>query len=145
MSNNTYFLIVLYFFNFSSSFFPQQGCCGLFFWHKPTKFAHSYFIFSCVYFCLYGPFSCISFHKFSQKLSTFSLCSSSLISASLVLATLSLYESLPQPWYNPLWLTAHNAPTNSLFQQKQNVDKPSVSTENTKPVSWSLKLKYTKT
>ena len=31
---------------------------------------------SCVYFCLvYGPFDCISFHKFSQQLSTFSLCS----------------------------------------------------------------------
>ena len=35
----------------------------------------------CVYFCLYGPFNCISFHQFSRWLSAFSLCSSGLISA----------------------------------------------------------------
>ena len=33
---------------------------------------------SCVYFCLYGAFNCISFHKFSRQLSIFSLCSSGL-------------------------------------------------------------------
>ena len=45
---------------------------------------------SCVYFCLYGPFNCISFHKFSWQLSVFSLCFSSLISALLVLSTICL-------------------------------------------------------
>ena len=53
---------------------------------------------SLVYFCLYGPFYCISFHKFSRQLSAFSLCFSGLISAILVLSTiisLSIYASLP--------------------------------------------------
>ena len=40
----------------------------------------------CAYFCLYGPFNCISFHKFSRQLSAFSLCSSGLIFALLVLS-----------------------------------------------------------
>ena len=43
---------------------------------------------SCVYFCLYGPFNCISFHKFSKQFFAFSLCSSRLISALLVLSTI---------------------------------------------------------
>ena len=46
---------------------------------------------SCVYFCLYGPFNCISFCNFSRQLSTFSLCSSGLISASWVLSTTYLF------------------------------------------------------
>ena len=37
-----------------------------------------------VYFCLYGPFSCISFHTFSRQLSVFSLRSSGLISSALL-------------------------------------------------------------
>ena len=45
----------------------------------------------CVCFCLYGPFNCISFHKFSHQLSAFSLCSSGLISALLVLSTIHLF------------------------------------------------------
>ena len=45
---------------------------------SPTPF----FLFcSCVCFCLYGPFNCISFHKFTQQLSVFSLYSSGPISA----------------------------------------------------------------
>ena len=45
-------------------------------------------------------FNCVSFYKFSRQLSAFSLCSSGLISALLVLSTIHkiyLYESLPQP------------------------------------------------
>ena len=49
-------------------------------WHKPTELAHSFLFCSCVYSCLYDPLNCISFHTFSQQLSSFSLCSSSLIS-----------------------------------------------------------------
>ena len=51
----------------------------------PTLFLHF-----CVCFCLYGPLTCISFHKFSQQFFTFSLCPSGLISAFLVLSTIHL-------------------------------------------------------
>ena len=63
------------------------------------------FYCSCIYFCLYGPFNCISFHKFSQQLCIFSLCSSGLISALLVLSTLYLFmkvffspDIIPSGW-----------------------------------------------
>ena len=75
--------------------FTWWGCCGLCFWHKPTELAHSVLICSCVYFCLYGPFNCISFYKFSQQLSAFSLCSSGLISTLLVLSTRYLFMKVP--------------------------------------------------
>ena len=58
------------------------------------------FLLFCSYkylFLPYGPFNCISFHKFSRQLPAFSLCSSGLISALPVLSAISLYESLPQP------------------------------------------------
>ena len=85
------------------TWWERYGSCR---WHKPTELAHSFLFCSCVCSCLYGPFNCILFHKFSRQLSVFSLCSSGLISALLVLSTMYLfYESLPQPWYNPLWLT----------------------------------------
>ena len=71
--------------------------------HKPTGLAHSFLFCSCVYFCLCGLFNCISFHQFSGQLSFFWLCSSGLISLSLIgpFNFMSLYESLLQPWYNP--------------------------------------------
>ena len=71
--------------------FTWWGCWGLCFWHKPTELAHSFLFCSCVYFCLYDPFNCISFHKFSRQLSVFSLCSSGLIFALLVLSTIYLF------------------------------------------------------
>ena len=43
------------------------------------------------FFNLYGPFNCISFFNFSRKLFAFSLCSSRLISALLVLSTAYLF------------------------------------------------------
>ena len=52
----------------------------------PTPFI----LFLCLFFS-YGPFTCISFHKFSRKLSVYSLCSPSLISASLVLSTIYFF------------------------------------------------------
>ena len=67
------------------------GCYGLYFWHKPTELAHSFLFCSCVYFCLYGPFNCISFHKFSRQLSVFWPRSSGLISALPVLSTIYLF------------------------------------------------------
>ena len=51
--------------------FTWWGCYGLCLWHRPTELAHSFLFCSCVCFCLYSPFNCISFHKFSQQLSTF--------------------------------------------------------------------------
>ena len=48
-------------------------------------------ICSCIYFCPYGPFNCISFHKFPRELSAFSLCSSGLISALSVLSATYLF------------------------------------------------------
>ena len=52
----------------------------------PTRFT----LFLCL-FLSYGPFTCISFHKFSRQLSVFSVCSPSLISALLVLSTIYLF------------------------------------------------------
>ena len=43
-----------------------------------------------IHFCLYGPFNCISSHKFSWQPSIFSLCSSGLICALLVLSIVCL-------------------------------------------------------
>ena len=63
------------------------------FCHEPTELAHSFLFCSCVYFCLYGPFSCISFHQFSRHVLSFS--SSGLISASLVLSTICLFVKVP--------------------------------------------------
>ena len=31
-----------------------------------TELAHSFLFSSCIYFCLYSPLNCISFHKFSR-------------------------------------------------------------------------------
>ena len=74
-------------------------------WHKLTELAHSFLSCSCVGFRLYGPFYCISFHKFSIHLSAFSLCSSCLISALLVLSTIYLFmkvffspDVIPSGW-----------------------------------------------
>ena len=106
------------YFNFTSPHgltFTWWGCWGLCVWYKPTELAHSFYFSSCVYFCLYNPFDCISCYNFSRQLSAFSFYSSSLISALLVLPTIiSPYETLLQPWYNSLWLTGLKAPSNSL-------------------------------
>ena len=78
-------------------------------WHKPTELAHSFLLYSCVYFCLYGLFNYISFHKFSRQLSAFSLFFESCFCPTGPFNYISLYESLSQLWYNPLWLTGHKA------------------------------------
>ena len=90
--------------------FTWWKCYGLCLWHKLSFF----FCFS-VYFCLYGPFNCIS-HKFSRPLSVFSLCSSGLIflSYSSFQLYIFLHKSLLQPWYNPKWLTGLKTPINQL-------------------------------
>ena len=71
--------------------FTWWGCYGLCLWHKLTELAHSFFFCSCVYFCLYGPFNCISSYKSPRRLSVFSLCSFGLVSALLVLSTKHLF------------------------------------------------------
>ena len=93
--------------------FTWWGCCALCFWHQPTELARSFLVCSRVYFCLYGPFNCISFHKFSRQLFAFSLWSFGLISALLIFSTMYLFKGgLSQPWYHPLWLTGLKAPAN---------------------------------
>ena len=67
------------------------GNVTIYVWHKPAERARSFLFCSCVCFCLCGPFNCISFRKFSQQLSIFSLCSSDLISALLVLSNIYIY------------------------------------------------------
>ena len=71
--------------------FTWRGCCDFCLWQKPTVLAHSFLFCSCVCFCLDGRFNCISFHKFSRQLSAFSLCSSGLISALMVLSSIYLF------------------------------------------------------
>ena len=77
--------------------FTWWECYGLYLWHKPTELAHSFLFSSSVYFCLCGHFNCISFHTFSGQLSVFSVCSSILISASLVLSTVLYISSWKSP------------------------------------------------
>ena len=72
----------------------RGGDIAVYVWHKPSELAHSFLFLSCVFFCLCGPFNCISFHKFSCQLSAFSLCSSSLISALLVLLTIYFFMKI---------------------------------------------------
>ena len=84
-------------------------------WHKPTELAPSLLFCSCIGFCLYGPFNCISFHKFSQQLFHFlTLFFQSFFCLTGPFNYTSLYESLPQPWYNLVWLTGLKAPSNWL-------------------------------
>ena len=63
--------------------FSWWGCYGLSPKHKLTELAHSSLFCSCVCFCLYGPFNCISFHKFSRQPFAFLLCPSSSASSSI--------------------------------------------------------------
>ena len=78
-------------------------------WHKPTEHVHSFLSRSCVSFCLYGPFNCISFHTLLPTplrfLTPFFRSYFCLIGP---FNYISLYESLSQP---PLWLTGLKAPT----------------------------------
>ena len=83
----------------------RGGDVTVYVWHKPAELAHSLLFCSCVYFCLYGSFNCISFHKFSRQLSVFSLCSCGLSSALLVLSTIYLFmkvsfspDIIPSGW-----------------------------------------------
>ena len=85
--------------------FTWWECCGLCFWHKPIELAH-FFLFSfCVYFCLYGLF-------LPTTLRCLTLFFRSYFCLTDPFNYISLYESLFQPWCNPLWLTGLKAPTN---------------------------------
>ena len=96
--NNTYYLFWRLCLEITTVFrssprglaFMRWGCCCLCLWHKSTEIAHSFLLCSCVSVCLYSPFNCISFCKFSRQPSASSLCSSGLISALLVLSTMYL-------------------------------------------------------
>ena len=47
--------------------FTWWRCYSLCLRHEPTELAHSSLFCPCVYFGLYGPFNCISFHEFSDN------------------------------------------------------------------------------
>ena len=84
--------------------FTCWGCRGLCLEHKPTELAHSFLFCSCVCFSLYGPFTCISFSKFSRQLFASSHCSSGLISALLVLSTIYFFIKVSlSPDVTPQW------------------------------------------
>ena len=81
---------------------PSRGGDGpVYVWHKPTELAHSFLFCSWVYFCLYGPFNCTSFHKFSRHLSVFWLFFRSYLCLIGPFKLISLHLRLLQPWYNP--------------------------------------------
>ena len=94
--------------------FTWWECCGLCLsvWHKPTKLAHSFLFHSCVCFCLFGPFNCISFHTFSRQLCFLTLFFRSYFCLIGPFNYISFYESLLQLWYNTFWLTWFKAPAN---------------------------------
>ena len=77
-----------------------------------TELAHSLLFCSCVCFCLYCPFNCISFLKFSQRLCFLTPFFWSYFCLIGPFNYISLYESLLQPCFNPLWLTGLKASTN---------------------------------
>ena len=97
--------------------FMWWGCYGLCLWHKPTELAYSFLFCSCIFFFLYDPFNCISFHKLSQQLSVFSLCSSGLISGLLVLSTVYLFRkvSFSPDIMSSGWLGSKHQITNLLM------------------------------
>ena len=95
--------------------FTWWGCYGLCPRHKPTELAHSFY--SVLIFVSVSAFVALStvFHSINSP-------DNSPLSHSVLLVLLcligpfnyiSLYESLCQPWYNPLWLTWLKAPTNN--------------------------------
>ena len=98
--------------------FTWWGCYGLCLWRRPTELAHSFLFCSWVLlFCLYGPFNCILFNKFSRQLSVFSLCSSGLIAALLVLSTTCLFVKVSFSPYIILsdWLGSKHLLINCWF------------------------------
>ena len=87
--------------------FAWLGYCGLCQRHRPTELAHSFLFRSCVYFIFMAspwilPATLRSLTLFFQ--SYFCLIGP--------FNYPSVYEILPQPWFNPLWLTGCKAPAN---------------------------------
>ena len=81
---------------------------------NPPSLPIFFLLCSCVYFCLCGPLNCTSFHEFSRQLSVFSLCSSGLASALLVLLAIYLFlkVSFSPDINNPKCLTGLKIPIN---------------------------------
>ena len=96
------------------------GCCGLCLWHKPTQLAHSFssiLLSISVFMALSEVFHSINSPK-NFPVSTFSLCSSSLLSASLVLSTtyLSVKVSSALIWTLVVdWAQSNNSLPTSYF------------------------------
>ena len=82
--------------------------------NQPTLLTPFFIFCSCVYFCLYGPFNCISIHTFSLQLSVLSLCSSGFISVLLVISTICIFMNVsfsPDIIHNG-WLGSKHHSTN---------------------------------
>ena len=90
--------------------FASWGCYGLCLRHKLTEFAHSFYLPVSIFMALSTVF--MAFHEFFRQLSAFLLFFWSYFCLIGPYNYISLYESLPQPWYKPFWLTGLNAPTN---------------------------------
>ena len=97
-------------------------------WHKPTELAHCFLFRYCICFCLYDPFNYNLFHKFSLQLSLFSLCSSGLVSASLVLSTVCLFmkvsfspDIIPSGWLGSKHQFTNQQSVRSSFSMKWHV------------------------
>ena len=94
------------------------GCYGLCHRHRhePTKLAHSLFYSALVSVSVFMALSTV-FHSINSPDNS-SLSHSVLLTLLCLICpfnSISLYESLPQPWVNPLWLTGLKAPSNSRF------------------------------
>ena len=98
--------------------FTWWGCYGSCLWHKPTELARSFkkkiILFLCLFLYLW-PFQLYFIQWILQT--TLRLLTVFFVSSFCLIGPfnyISLSESLPQPWYNPLWLTGLKAPTNKL-------------------------------
>ena len=95
------------------------GCCGLCQRHKNQPSLPTPFYSVLVSFCLYDPFTCVSFYKCSRELSPFPLYSFGLISPLLVLSATFLFMevSLSSDIILCGWLVLkRQVITNSLLQ-----------------------------
>ena len=94
---------------------------------SPIPFFSSLFLCSCVYFCLYDPFNCISCHMFSRQLSAFSLCSFGPIPALSVLSASYFSTKVsfsPDIYSFVVWLCLKHELSNFVLCMRQSTMGP---------------------
>ena len=97
-----------------------MGIFWLCLWHKLSELAHSFFLFFCLFLSLW-PFQLYLIPQIlPTTLSFLNLFFRSYFCLRGPFNYVSLCVSLPQPWYNPSWLTGlkppANQPTLNIFQ-----------------------------